>query len=338
MEVEAMIRQPYVFITYCTHNQDHAMALRSFLQKHSVASWIAPYDIPGKENRFILTVAKAILECACAIVLVPDEQEYAFLAGNIIETIQSCDKPVSSYHPADFPMQYVYTVTEQCDGILRQGVLEEENEKLYDLLNAVEMECKKAMDLVSEGKTVTMGEYFYGEDAGRKPLEWIVLKEQDDKQLLLSKYVIDNTPYHSDWKVLSWRDCSLRTWLNTAFIEDAFTPEEASLFVESRRTKTRNIFHRTEDDPDCYDKVFLLSVEEVKEYLGTPDRIGAHPTPYAEEKGVFTSGYCLWWIRTPGDQFGMQAYINAGGKVTYEGCYQQRGQVGLRPAVWVKKK
>ena len=31
----------------------------------------------------------------------------------------------------------------------------------------------------------------------------------------------------------------------------------------------------------------------------------------------------------------MQAYINVVGKTSYEGCYQQRREVGLRPAIWV---
>ena len=97
------------------------------------------------------------------------------------------------------------------------------------------------------------------------------------------------------------------------------------------------VIHDTEDDPECSDKLFLFSAEEVKQYLSVPNRIGCMPTPYAKEKGVFTSVCCLWWLRTPGDEMGMQTYVNAGAAITYDGCYQQRKEVGLRPAVWVKK-
>lgn len=182
--------------------------------------------------------------------------------------------------------------------------------------------------------TTLFGNYYYGSDGEKKSVEWIVLKEENGRKLLLSKYIIDAVDYHEAGKTGSWKECSLRKWLNTEFVYQVFSMDERGYLVESERTETQNSFYNTKDSDVCRDKVFLLSVEEVKSLLDTCQTV-APVTPYALEKGVFANDYGLWWIRTPGDKYGMQAYINTVGKTAYDGCYQQRREVGLRPAIWV---
>lgn len=182
--------------------------------------------------------------------------------------------------------------------------------------------------------TLFFGSYYYGPNGENKPIEWIILKEENGRKLLLSKYIIDAVDCHEAGTVGSWKECSLRTWLNTEFSNQVFSKEKSSRLVESERTETTNSFYKTKDPDGCKDKVFLLSAEEFKEYLELGYVMGP-VTPYALEKGVFAHEYGLWWIRTPGDKYGMQAYINITGKIAYEGCYQQRREVGLRPAMWI---
>lgn len=165
--------------------------------------------------------------------------------------------------------------------------------------------------------TMFFGSYYYGDQGETAPIEWIILKEENGRKLLLSKYIIDAVDYHEKGQVQSWEECSIRTWLNKEFIKKSFS--------------------ETEDLKQCEDKVFLLSVEEIKKYLGTDEATMGPVTPYALERGVFTQNAGLWWTCTPGDDFGMQTYIDTEGGIAYEGCYQQRSEVGLRPAVWINE-
>ncbi|MBR3358569.1 MAG: toll/interleukin-1 receptor domain-containing protein [Solobacterium sp.] len=321
------MKQKKVLISYCSADKKYAAALQNFLHENGFQNWLDPYDIP-REGKYGESINQSIAECTCCILLFTDEPGQSLWLAKVIERIQICQKPMIPLSIEEIRLE---------DGI------DEESEVLSKTVSALrtifrmEDEAGKRNKGGSGKKTVIMGEYYYGVDKSTRPLEWIVLENRKNRQLLLSKYVIDNTSYHLNGEVLSWRHCTLRTWLNTTFIDQAFTESEKALFLETERTKTKNIFYDTEDDPKCSDKVFLLSVEEVKKYFSTSEESGCHPTPYAEEKGVFTSGYCLWWLRTPGDAVGMQTYVNAGAKISYEGCYQQRPAVGLRPAVWVRK-
>lgn len=342
-----MENKKYVFISYSSKDQDNAVALKSFINGKGINTWMAPFDIPPG-SKYAEIINKAIKECSCCVMILSNNAQQSVWVAKEIERILNYHKPLIPLSIEDVKLNDEFEFYLSTSQILRARQLDPESEELSKLILTIQRIFSEKSDETviskesvhppkAESKTVIMGEYYYGYDKSTKPIEWTVLEEDDEKQLLLSKYVIDNTPYHARGQVLSWKDCSLRNWLNTTFIEKAFSESEKALFLETERAKTKNIFYDTEDKSKCSDKVFLLSVEEVKRYLGTKDRIGCHPTPYAEEKGVFTSGYCLWWIRTPGDSFGMQAYVHAAGGITYDGCYQQRNQVGLRPAVWVKK-
>ena len=60
------------------------------------------------------------------------------------------------------------------------------------------------------------------------PIEWIVLDRQDDRLLLLCKRALETLPYHDTEDPVTWESCSLRAWLNGAFLTSAFTTEDAS--------------------------------------------------------------------------------------------------------------
>ena len=37
----------YIFISYSSKNQEQALAVKTFLNKHKIETWIAPGDIPA---------------------------------------------------------------------------------------------------------------------------------------------------------------------------------------------------------------------------------------------------------------------------------------------------
>ena len=161
---------------------------------------------------------------------------------------------------------------------------------------------------------------------------WIVLAVKDEKALLLSEKVLDSKRLNEVGKDISWETCTLRQWLNSSFLNEAFTDEEKSKIVE--------VELRNESGNNTKDKVFLLSVDETKEYLGSD--AGTIPTKYAEWRGVkVNSKYedrCRYWLRTgrfastDNDYF---AYVGYSGDVEDLGIKVQSDKIGVRPALWV---
>ena len=83
-------------------------------------------------------------------------------------------------------------------------------------------------DFLTVGNVVTFGHYEQDADEsnGPEPIEWIVLDVQDGKALLLSKYVLDAKPYYTEGTDITWETCTLRTWLNNYFLNNASSQEQ----------------------------------------------------------------------------------------------------------------
>ena len=62
-------------------------------------------------------------------------------------------------------------------------------------------------------------------------VEWLVLYKKDGKALLISKYCLDAKEYdkNENNESVTWETSTLRQWLNSCFINEAFTDEEKAL-------------------------------------------------------------------------------------------------------------
>lgn len=169
-------------------------------------------------------------------------------------------------------------------------------------------------------------------DNGKEPIEWIVLEQDGTKVLLVSKYPLDYKQYNTQKGQYTWKNSSIRTWLNNAFIKDAFSSEEQAAilsvkietggeFIDSKWPKSSKI--TTED------KVFLLSYSEVKKYLKT-DKVEVNE--YVGPKGgsIFADDDS-WWLRSSGKKEDEACYAgharNESGWLTDWRC--------VRPAMWI---
>jgi len=122
------------------------------------------------------------------------------------------------------------------------------------------------------GENILFGAYPQttgGED--RTPIRWRVLHNSGSELFILSEYVLDCKRYHCEFTAITWRDCDLRRWLNETFYQTAFTDAEKKLILLTHCTDNG------EGSPDTDDRVFSLSVAEVKAFTdagdGTPATI-----------------------------------------------------------------
>lgn len=176
---------------------------------------------------------------------------------------------------------------------------------------------------------------------GSEALEWIVLDEKDGKILLLSRYVIDNKPYHNcddgvDISDITWNRCSLRNWLNEEFYSEAFDTREQKRIVEVTIENTGG-FEETMMGPKTQDMIFLLSKKEVESYLKTDEEREVIPTPYAIEQGVEQkwSENCKWLLRSLGTVDTSAKAVMEDGRIGSAAAGIDEG-FGIRPAMWIE--
>lgn len=183
---------------------------------------------------------------------------------------------------------------------------------------------------------------------------WRILEVCAEKALLLSERTVKKRKYNSMVifekgyeEPTTWEECDLRYYLNNEFI-NTFNDDEKKQIITTNLSNTYNPWYDTDGGSDTSDKLFLLSVDEVLEYLGDyygKNKVRAKVKPLGKQiddkfnelriavdsNGAETS----WWLRTPG--YTMECAVTVfphgviDGSGTLAGCPN-----GVRPAMWVK--
>ena len=212
--------------------------------------------------------------------------------------------------------------------------------------------------LVSEYSPETSVEYidavFFGEypqldplGNTKEPLEWLVLNRQDNRALLISKYVIDHQKYNSTLDDVTWETCTLRNWLNTTFLITAFNSSDQNYIQTTNVINSGNPKYGTSGGNNTIDKVFCLSIDEVKMYFNVTDMFTEYqklitiPTFYAagHKYDNYDRNTSKNWVRlrSPGRRQQHGAFVTPHGNINYDG-YEVSHRGGIRPALWVTYK
>lgn len=104
---------------------------------------------------------------------------------------------------------------------------------------------------------------------GPEPIEWIVLDQNDNGTLLLSKYLLCKQAFHSDRFAndIRWYNSSIRQWLNNDFYNECFSDTEKTKINTVTVINEDNITQNVDGGEDTEDKIFLLSVDECFKYF-----------------------------------------------------------------------
>lgn len=207
------------------------------------------------------------------------------------------------------------------------------------------------------GDLVTFGSYPHTAGGVDKALiTWRVLGNSDGELFLLSEFLLDCKRYHADFVDTTWRGCDLRRWLNGEFYDTAFSDDEKSLL------QTTLCADNGEGCPDTKDKVFLLSVAEMKELKNSLSPVEfdatwrAVGTEFAKMKkddgcrlfvykGSIDAGYAnrdgerqgcsWWWLRTQRGRIDRAYFVGVYGSLRGYGRVNLGGY-GVRPALRLK--
>lgn len=176
--------------------------------------------------------------------------------------------------------------------------------------------------------TIKFGRYPQASTNENALIEWLVLKNDGSKALLISKYALDCQQYHTSRIFGTWKTCTLRKWLNGTFISNAFSHEEQAMILST-----------TTESADTKDRVFLLSMDEAWEYFSSDSTRQCQGTAYCYAQGAYETGNgnCTWWLRSP-VYSGRTAYVYDGNLRNYYGeysCWVDSDDIAVRPALWI---
>lgn len=205
------------------------------------------------------------------------------------------------------------------------------------------------------GNYVTFGAYEQDNDEsnGQEPIERLVLDYDavNNRALLISRYGLDAQRYNTEKVDITWEKCTLRTWLNSTFLNKAFTTKEQSdiLLTNVDNSKSQGYSGwSTSGGNNTQDKVFLLSYAEANKYMGVTyddsknTKSMVSPTAYAIKQGAFTysshktadgAAAGWWWLRSPGDYQSDAVLVSPVGSLDRYGVSGDGACV--RPALWI---
>ena len=181
-------------------------------------------------------------------------------------------------------------------------------------------------------------------------IDWLVLDVKNGQALLITKDIVEQRRYHSSWDSVTWETCELRAYLNgTGAFEgkgfiDRFSVEEKARIRTTDNANPNNQLYGTNGGKSTEDQVFLLSIEEAVKYFrdsgqlknGNPNSAWYIIDECSKERvAKYDGNTWWWWLRSPGGVSIRAAHVSNGGSIDVGGYNVNRGELGIRPAIWL---
>ena len=199
-----------------------------------------------------------------------------------------------------------------------------------------------------------------------EPLLWRVLEVRDGTAFLLSHAAVECEPFQTDYRDVSWENCTLRSWLNgygpqanasgkdysaagDNFLSLAFSAEEREAILTTAVRNEKNYYFGMDSGAPTEDRLFLPAESE----LFIHDSSAIHgfsrrddvadrakqfrPTDYAVWKGVWKEsgerGNVFWITRTTGYTRDNVVYVDESGYMYNRGILVTCTDAAVVPAL-----
>ena len=233
--------------------------------------------------------------------------------------------PQSEYTPKQPPKNpesgKEYTDSDGTKMLYMEGIREEYSEEIY---NYVDVEYQVYYKI--------------------EPIKWRVLAVDGDDVFLLADKNLDCKPYNETNANISWEDCSLQKWVNTDFLNGAFSGLQQLAVKQTRRAVEDNSGTGASGISYSTEKIYLLSnIEATNPAYGfcagsqkESETKEVKNTDYASECGAATcteedyNGNGYSWLRSAAGNMSIVHYDGnsfGGLNVTSKFC-------GVRPALY----
>lgn len=191
------------------------------------------------------------------------------------------------------------------------------------------------------GSYIYFGTYEQDNDLtnGPEDIKWRVLAIEDGKALIISRYCLAGRQYHERDEAVTWETCTLRQWLNTEFWNEAFSEKEKERIRTVLLPAEGVSANQGGQHGPTEDKVFILSVSEMKLYADNGIVGMGFATKKAIADGVDaqgSNGNCWWWTRTSGRNPNEVLSVDSTGEANMFGDNVTETYYAVRPAVWIQ--
>lgn len=178
-------------------------------------------------------------------------------------------------------------------------------------------------------------------DDKKEPLEWKIVEYDEDNSrvLLLSRYIIDLQPINDNNEPeVTWENCTLRNWLNTTFLAEAFSDKQQKMILKADLRNIDKNSYGVSSGENTKDRIFLLNYDDVTNYKC-----------FSAEKALLATRYdgseYVWWLRSKGNGTIKFQYIRENGTIDAGGSYYYSSSssspvniLGVRPALYLSLK
>ena len=259
--------------------------------------------------------------------------EEAIAAFETLNDYSDCKQKIVECHNAIKEISYNAAIELIGQGKYREAAASLAS--LGDYKDAIELSKRYGFLGCEVGDTIFFGKYEQDNNLnnGTEDIEWIVLDRQGDKALVISKYCIEWLPFHNTFTKVGWRGSSIRSWLNSTFLNGAFSSQESSSILNTQNTNP-DFYDDSETEKTALgtttDRIFLLSSGEANTYFSSDSARRAEGTDYACNKGKSASWY--WWLRSA-NNIEYAGFVSEG-ELGY-GEEVDRN-MGIRPAMWIE--
>lgn len=117
------------------------------------------------------------------------------------------------------------------------------------------------------GKTIQLGQYEQDNDQAttEEPINWKIKNIMGNNALIVSENYLDYMSYNdSNEENSSWENSSLRSWLNTSFLGENFSPKELScIYVIPQKTKKESYKLLGKEKESTKDAVFFIKSSQI---------------------------------------------------------------------------
>lgn len=210
-----------------------------------------------------------------------------------------------------------------------------------------------------QADNIYFGTYFQSNGSTKEPVKWRVLSNGNQQLFLLSDQNLEVFQYHTEQENVTWETSTIRSWLNgygasanaggsngtdytgDNFLNAAFSAGEQRAIATTTVVNDENTDYGTDGGNNTTDRVFLLSIEETDNRNYFPQFSSSRystNTAYVADGGKLGISMAeagegdWWWLRSPGSNNTMAAFIEEDGGDVYEGNPVNNKGAAVRPA------
>lgn len=150
--------------------------------------------------------------------------------------------------------------------------------------------------------------------------KWLIVDKKGSKFLMVKSEPVSGYPYNDRDVDVTWEESTIRTFLNSYFMDVAFYPEMKETFVDTKITVADNEKYNTKGGKSTTDKIFLLNANQAEKY-----------------KSMLSNFLRDWWLIGPGGNQNTAQFVSYGNVMDYGYCVNTT-KINIRPAFWLETK